>query len=125
MLEGLTAVHDGALPYVGAYKSTPPEGGYPRHEHPVVTVHPETGRKLLYVNSNFTTRIEGLTDAESDALLQLLLEHVRSPELQVRFCWEPDSVAIWDNRCTQHYAVADYRERRVMHRVTLAGDRPY
>ena len=69
MLAGLTAVHDGALPYVGAYKSTPPEGGYPRNEHPVIATHPETGRKLLYVNSGFTSHIKGLNPFESRALL--------------------------------------------------------
>ncbi len=77
------------------------------------------------MNSNFTTQIEGVSEAESDALLRLLFDWVRSPEFQVRFTWQPDSVAIWDNRCTQHFAVADYTERRVMHRVTLAGDAPY
>lgn len=72
MLEGLGAVHDGALPYVGAYKTTPPEGGYPRSKHPVVIRHPETGRKTLYVNSGFTTHIVGLSPMESRALLDML-----------------------------------------------------
>jgi taurine dioxygenase len=77
---------------------------------------------MLYVNSNFTTRIDGVSDRESEALLRLLIEWIRSPEFQVRFRWEPDSVALWDNRATQHFAVADYNERRIMHRVTVAGD---
>jgi taurine dioxygenase len=74
------------------------------------------------VNSNFTTHIEGVSERESEALLHFLFESVKSPEIQVRFRWEKDSVALWDNRCTQHFAVADYQERRIMHRVTVAGD---
>ena len=128
-LEGLTATHDitGTLVRaiagghsVGALDEV--KAAWPPRSHPVVCRHPETQRKLLYVNSNFTTRIDGVTDAESDALLAFLFEWVRAPELQVRFRWERDSVALWDQRCTQHYAVADYRERRIMHRVTVAGD---
>ena len=71
----LTAVHDGALPYVGAYKSTPPEGGYPKHEHPVITRHPETHRPVLYVNRGFTSHIKGLAPKESKTLLELLFRH--------------------------------------------------
>ena len=92
--------------------------------HPVVRVHPETGRKGLFVSGNWVDRIVGLSDEESDSLLHFLYEHVKSPELQCRFRWERDSIAFWDNRITQHYAVADYRERRIMHRVMLAGDVP-
>jgi len=93
--------------------------------HPAVRVHPETGRKLLFVSPNWVDRIVGLPEAESEALLHFLYEHVKSPELQCRFRWQRDSVAFWDNRATQHYAVPDYRERRVMHRVMLAGDVPF
>lgn len=93
--------------------------------HPVVRVHPETGRRLLFVSPNWVDRIVGLPDDESEALLHLLYEHVKSPELQCRFRWQRDSVAFWDNRATQHYAVPDYRERRIMHRVMLAGDAPF
>jgi taurine dioxygenase len=89
-----------------------------------VRVHPETGRKLLFVNGNWTTRIVGLTDTESDALLGYLLAHVQSPEFQCRFRWTPDAVAFWDNRVVQHFAVPDYHSRRVMHRVTIEGDAP-
>lgn len=92
--------------------------------HPVVRVHPETGRKALYVNRNYTVRIVELSDAESDALLDMLFEHIGLPELSVRFHWEPGSVAFWDNRCTQHCALSDYHERRVMWRCLLQGDRP-
>ena len=84
MLEGLVAVHDGAKPYVGSYKSTPPEGGYPKTEHPVIATHPETGKKLLYVNSGFTTHIKGLKPFESRALLEFLYAHIATtPKLTV------------------------------------------
>ncbi len=98
---------------------------WPPVEHPVIRTHPVSGRKLLFVNTNFTTRISDVTEAESNSLLPFLLEHIRSPEFQCRFHWEVDSVAFWDNRCAQHYGVPDYTERRLMHRVTLDGDRPF
>lgn len=93
--------------------------------HPVVRVHPETGRKLLFVCGNFTTRIVGLSDAESDALLALLFEHIKNAAFQCRFQWNLNSVAFWDNRCTQHCAIPDYTERRLMQRTMILGDRPY
>lgn len=93
--------------------------------HPVVRTHPVTKRKLLFVNSNSTTGIVGLPDAESEALLRFLFEHVKTPEFQVRLRWDEQSVAFLDNRVCQHYAVPDYDERRVLHRVTIAGDEPY
>lgn len=92
--------------------------------HPVIRVHPETGRKLLFVNGNFTTRIVELSEAESRNLLDYLFRHINSPEFMVRFHWEPGSVAFWDNRSTQHCAIGDYNERRVMQRCMLQGDRP-
>jgi taurine dioxygenase len=126
-LEGLTAEHstailDAALAELG-HVVRRDEGLKPSH-HPVVRVHPETGRRLLFVNGNFTTRIDGLSPGENDVLLRYLLEQVNSPDLYVRFHWEPASVAFWDNRCTQHCAIADYTERRVMHRCLLRGDGP-
>lgn len=89
--------------------------------HPLVGIHPETGRKLLYVSELTTTHIEGLREKESDALLQMLLQHVDWKELHCRFYWEKNSIALWDNRCTAHYAVGDYDEPREMHRVTVTG----
>lgn len=97
---------------------------YPPRSHPVVRTHPETGRKGLFVNSNFTTRIDGLTAEESDRLLRLLIAHIRTPELQCRVTWSTGTLVVWDNRCTQHYAVPDYTSRRIMHRLILRGDEP-
>ena len=137
MLGGLRAVHSASRAYdpanVGEHKY---RGEAPisykwsdsiRDEvvHPVVRTHPETGRKSLYVNPMFTLRIEGLPRAESDALLRLLFDHCGKPDWTCRFRWTAGSVALWDNRCTWHYALDDYREfERLMHRVTIAGDTP-
>lgn len=94
-------------------------------EHPVVRTHPETGRKALYVNVGHTTRFAGMTEAESAPILDYLFQHQIRPELTCRFAWRPGSLAFWDNRCAQHNPVNDYHgHRRVMHRITLAGDRP-
>lgn len=125
-LEDLTAVHDGALPYIGNYKSEGPEGGYPRHEHPVITVHPDTGRKVLYVNSGFTTHIVGLQRWESRDLLDSLFGLLqREPKLHCRVRWEPNTLTLWDNRCTQHQAVWDYYPfSRYGERVSVVGEQP-
>jgi taurine dioxygenase len=94
-------------------------------EHPVVRTHPETGRKAIYVNTGHTTRFAGMTEEESAPLLDYLFRHQVRPEFTCRFSWEPGSIAFWDNRCALHNPVNDYHGfRRIMHRVTLAGDRP-
>ena len=93
--------------------------------HPVVRVHPETGRKALYVNVAHTVRFDGMTEEESAPILTFLYRHQVRPEFTCRFRWQPGSLAFWDNRCAQHNAVNDYAgHRRVMHRITLAGDGP-
>ena len=94
-------------------------------EHPVARTHPETGRKALYVNVAHTARFMGMTEDESAPLLGFLFRHQVRPEFTCRFTWEPGSIALWDNRCAQHNPVNDYHGyRRLMHRITLAGDRP-
>ncbi len=125
MLEGLTAVHDGALPYIGSYNAPLPDGEkYPRNEHPVIARHPETGKKLLYVNSGFTSHIKGMTRSESRALLGFLFDHIaKTPSLTCRVQWEPNTLTFWDNRCTQHHAVWDYwPDSRYGERVSIIAD---
>ena len=98
---------------------------FPPARHPVVRTHPETDRKILYVNAIFTSHIEGMEREESDRLLDYLYRQAMVPEYQCRFHWAPGSVAFWDNRAVQHYAANDYwPERRVMERVTVIGERP-
>ena len=126
---GLTAVHASEQVYRGRYahKGVDDTGKeYPSSEHPVVRTHPETGRKALYVNSAFTTRINGLKPNEGKALLKFLCDHLSRPEFICRFKWEKKSIAFWDNRCVQHYALWDYfPEVRHGLRVTVKGDRPF
>ncbi len=135
MLQGLRAVHSSgeAARFSQAYKSMRLKEGEPIESvHPVVRTHPETGRKLLFVSSGFTIRFEDMTVEESRPLLDYLYQHQRRPEFTCRFRWREDSIAFWDNRCTQHFAIADFHDgpnghadmRRVMHRVTIDGDRP-
>lgn len=133
LVDGLRAVHDITKPMTRAIeagifdpaKLPALQAQCPPVEHPVARTHPVTGRKALFVNGNSTTRIVGLSERESDLLLPFLNDHIRSPAFQCRFHWEPGSIAFWDNRIVQHYAVPDYDQRRLMHRVTLTGDKPY
>ena len=98
---------------------------FPLVTHPVVRTHPVSGRRCIYVNRIFTKRIIGMEPGESEALLEKLFQQSSIPEVQVRFRWQPGSVAFWDNRSTQHYAVGDYDDHRLMERVTIAGDKPH
>jgi taurine dioxygenase len=126
MLTGMTAIHDGERFYRGRYGVDDAGKIYPRAEHPVVRTHPVTGRKCLFVNRVFTTRIVGLEKNESSAILEMLYRHIETPEFSVRFRWQPNSVAFWDNRCTQHQALWDYYpNKRYGQRVTICGDKPY
>jgi taurine dioxygenase len=132
LLEPLTAVNSSALADVSRtredrVRDSARPGAALRYqaEHPVVRVHPETGRRALYVNVAHTERFSGMTREESLPLLRYLFRHQVRPEFTCRFRWRPGSIALWDNRCAQHNAVNDYPgQRRLMHRLTLAGDRP-
>jgi alpha-ketoglutarate-dependent taurine dioxygenase len=102
----------------------PQEDEVTNASHPLVRTHPETGRKSLYISSH-SVRFDDMTEEESAPLLNYLQQHFVRPEFTCRFRWEPGSLAIWDNRCTQHHALNDYRgQRRVMHRITIKGDVP-
>jgi taurine dioxygenase len=132
MLDGLTGVHSSAKADVtrtreDRMRTDAREDARKEYvaEHPVIRTHPETGRKSLYVNIAHTVRFKDMTEEESAPLLGYLFQHQVRPELTCRFQWEVGSLAFWDNRCTLHNPVNDYHGfRRVMHRITLAGDRP-
>lgn len=122
-LAGLFALHDGARVFAAF---SPPGKTFPRTRHPVVRTHPETGRKALFVNRQFTSHIEGLARDESDALLGYLHAHCAKLAFQARFRWRPHSIAFWDNRAAQHSAIWDYFPQvRSGYRVTIAGDEPF
>ena len=132
MLEGLVAVNSSAAADVSRtredrIKDSARADAKKEYQaaHPVVRVHPETGRRALYVNTAHTVRFEGMTDEESAPLLKYLYQHQVRPEFTCRFRWRPGSLAFWDNRCAQHNAINDYQgHRRLLHRITLAGDKP-
>lgn len=127
-LGGLTATHDGGPNYTdrAKYKGYDKEDRvYPRNSHPVIRTHPETGRKAIYVNSAFTTHIDDVPKAESDAILNFLYQHNTNAAFQCRFKWTENAVAMWDNRCTLHHAMWDYFPKvRSGLRVTIKGDKP-
>jgi taurine dioxygenase len=114
LCEGLTALHD-ADPHGQSDKMA---------VHPVVRVHPVTGRKSLFVNEHFTRRIVELSREESDVLLGYLTRWASNPRFTVRYRWSKGTVAMWDNRCTQHFVLNDFDEERIIQRVTVMGDRP-
>ncbi len=123
---GLTAVHDGEHQFRGRYGYDDSGKAYPKSEHPVVRTHPVTGRRALFVNRIFTSRIVQLSKLESDAILQCLFRHIESPAFHCRFQWRKNSIAFWDNRCAQHQAIWDYfPNRRHGRRVTIQGDKPF
>ena len=136
MLDGLNAVHSASRAYTtestkdkyakdAAITYTWDDSIMDEVIHPVVRTHPVTGRKALYVNDMFTLRFEGMSEAESQPLLSFLCQHATKPEFCCRFRWTENTIAIWDNRCMQHYAVDDYKDyERLMFRVTIEGDRP-
>ena len=132
-LSTLTAVHDFSY---GFKESLAEPGGQqrlaqalvdnPPVRHPVIRTHPESGKSVIFVNELFTRHIEGLSRSESDALLAFIFEHIRTPEYSCRFGWQPDSIAIWDNRSTQHKPINDYfPAHRRLERITIDGDLPY
>ena len=128
-LDGLSATNSAApvvarVKDMGIYANDIERDMHPPVVHPVIRVHPESGRKSLFVCGNYTTRIVELTDAESRRLLAMLFEHIKSPQFQCRYRWEHNTLALWDNRVVQHCAIPDYHERRVMYRTMIAGTRP-
>jgi taurine dioxygenase len=125
VLEGFSAVHDLAYASRGVFRAEQASRDQleaaPAVEHPVVTTHPETGRKVLFVNPGFTSHIVGLHATESRALLDFLFRHMTQPEFIYRHRWSVRDLVMWDNRCTMHYAIADYDGvgERYMHRTTV------
>lgn len=130
---GLTATHD-----FSAFKAAMKRRGvdqreldafdrdYPNPTHPVIRTHPETGEQSIYVNRAFTRRIVGIPESDSNELLEILFRQADHPEYQCRFRWENHSIAFWDNRACQHYAVSDYwPSERIAERVTIVGDTPF
>jgi taurine dioxygenase len=135
-LEGLKVMHSAKRSYgpQGVYadddlksmRIKASEDALREQAHPCIRTHPESGRKILFVNWVYAVRFEGMTEEESAPLLDFLNRHSQRPEFQIRFRWRKGSLALWDNRSTQHIAVNDYPGyRRVMDRVTIAGDKPY
>ena len=128
-VDDLVALHDFTRTF--GFGKSPEEQArmreqHPTVEHPVIRTHPETGRRTIYVNHGFTCGIKGMDDDESRRILRRLEHQAELPEIQCRFRWKPGSVAFWDNRATQHCVSNDFLPaRRIMERVTVAGDKPY
>jgi taurine dioxygenase len=123
-LDGLSAVHDADHVYRPLFPDI--DRKYPCSVHPVIRTHPVSKKKLIFVNPSYTTEIKGLAKAEGAAILGYLYQHCSNPDFHVRFRWQPNSLAFWDNRCTWHQAVWDYfPDIRSGYRVTVAGDAPY
>ncbi len=127
-LDGLQAAHDYTLAFgsfVDDSKKAAMREQYPVVHHPIVRTHPETGRKLLFVNAYFTSHVVDMDDHESNQLLRYLISRASVMEYQYRVSWEPNQVTLWDNRIVQHYALSDYYpDVRIMERASIVGDRP-
>jgi len=134
-IDGLHAYHDNFQPYSehanpGLWEGENFEYNKKIREiyrpplHPVVRTHPVTGKKGLFVNESMTTFIDGIDRRESDFILRFLFDHIRAPEFQYRHNWKINDLIIWDNRLSVHYALFDYKEHRLMHRIVLEGDKP-
>lgn len=128
MIEPLWAVHsfDGAGNAAWSHEKIESHDldGANTTEHPLVRVHPDTGEKSLFINPGTTSRLVGFSEEESETLLSFLCDHAIQPEFQYRHCWRQHDLVIWDNRCTLHYAIADYTADRYMHRTTVIGEEP-
>jgi len=128
-LGGLKASHESEHFYKGRYQNkneVDRNKEYPSATHPIIRTHPETGKKAIYVNKFFTTRIEGLADQESKLILDYLFSHIEKTEFQIRYKWNKNDMAFWDNRCTIHKALWDYfPNERKGRRVTIRGSVPY
>jgi len=136
-LEGLEAYHDSYLPYAEEARPEMYEGEkgtdflrdkraqYFPALHPVIRTHPVTGKRGLFVNESMTTFIKGMDRKESDMLLRYLFDYLRTPEFNYRHKWKTNDLAVWDNRVSLHYALFDYTEHRLMHRIVIQGDVPH
>lgn len=135
-VDGLWAYHDTFQPYDEHVRPDLWSKDYQEHQrnqrgsyrpalHPVVRTHPVTGTKGLFVNESMTTMIKDMDRRESDAILRYLFDHLRTPEFQYRHKWQQHDLAVWDNRLSVHYALFDYTEHRLMHRIVIRGDKPF
>jgi taurine dioxygenase len=121
----MTSTKEEILSEQGLSRFAKMQKALPPVEHPVIRTHPETGKKCIYVNEAFTSHIKGLNQNESDSILNFIYQHLHNPDFQCRFIWEKNSIAFWDNRVTQHFAVGDYDTKRIMHRLTIEGTKPH